>query len=421
MLPPMREDALRLARHARHQLEARMGRDAAWLALFALELDGRSGLGLAVLARLVLEVNEDPLGTLATRHALSLGIPDPDRAEVERFHRIDLWTRGLLAHHDRAAILPVSAFDEASAFREAPRFDPWLREQAEPWGGIEGAARALVRMAAALSDARTVPETTENPLRADDGWEETRLYAEWKTKVLAAVGDPPPHRGERAPDLTVLSDHWMEQEIAGLGALGQFELAIERAQVWASARPQKIGPRAALVRLWHAAGDHPARDEAIEAMLSIDSRDLNELEEARLALGELELWGPQIRVLDRMDELAPSHPVILANRGAALLAIEEMGLAEADLEKALEADPANGPALATLGLIRMRQDRYVAAREFLERAVEIAPDKAQVRVYLAACKNNQGNREAAIEELEKALELEPNHAQARQLLVELKA
>jgi tetratricopeptide (TPR) repeat protein len=211
----------------------------------------------------------------------------------------------------------------------------------------------------------------------------------------------------------------MEQDIASLGALGQFELALERAQVWAAARPQKIPPKAALVRLHHAARNEPARDAAVEALLAIDTRDLNELEEARLALGELELWGPQIRVLDRMDDLAPSHPVILANRGAAFLAIEEMGLAETDLKKAIETDQNNAPALATLGLIRMRQDRYVGARELLERAVGVAPDKAQVHVYLAACKNNQGDRNGAIEALERALKLEPDHAQAKQLLEEL--
>ena len=386
--------------------------------MFALEHDPQCGLALAVLARLVLEVNEDPLGTLATRHALSLGIPDPERAAIERYHRIDLWMRGLLAHSDRAAILPVSAFDDTSKFREMPRFDAWLREQSDPWGGIEGASRALVRMSAALADARTVPEALENPLRVDEGWEDTRLFGEWKSQVAASIGAAPAFE-EPKVDLTVLSDHWMEQEIASLGASAEFELAIERAELWSASRPNKIAPKAALVRLHHAAADSSARDEAVEKLLAIETRDLNDLEEARVALGELELWGPQIRILDRMDEIAPAHPVILANRGAALLAIEEIGLAEADLEKALEADPESGPALATLGLIRMRQDRYVAARELLERAVVIAPDKAQVRVYLAACKNNQGNREGAIEELKHALKLEPNHAQARQLLDEL--
>ena len=114
------------------------------------------------------------------------------------------------------------------------------------------------------------------PLRVDEGWEETRLYREWKSQALGALGDPPVHRAE-ATNLTVLSDHWMEQEIASLGALGQFELALERAQIWAAARPQKIGPRAALVRLHHAMGDATARDEAIERLLALETRDLNEL------------------------------------------------------------------------------------------------------------------------------------------------
>ncbi len=417
----MSDDALRLARHARHQLDSGMGKDAAWLALAALELDPRCGLALTVLARLILEVNEDPLGTLATRHALSLGVPEPERRGVERFHRIDLWRRGLLAHTDRATILPVPAFDDAAAFHETPRFDAWLRENAGPWGGVEPAAKALERMAAALSDARRVPETEDNPLRGDAGWEETPLYTEWK-RGSSSLGEPPESpEPAGAEDVTVLSDHWIEQEIASLGASGQFDLAIERAELWTALRPSKIGPKSALVRLYHAAREVAARDRVIETILASGTVDLNELEEARIALGELALWSAQIRVLDQMNAIAADHPVILANRGAALLELGELEKAESDLERALTVDPDNGPALAALGLIRMRQDRYVAARGLLEHAVEVAPDRAQVRVYLAACKNNQGSRQAAIAELEEALRLEPDHAQARQLLEELRS
>jgi tetratricopeptide (TPR) repeat protein len=424
MAPISQEDAmkstgsLRLARHAQHQLSIGMGRDAAWLALCAIEQDPGCGLALSVLARLILEVNEDALGTLATRHAIALGLPDPERDAIEAFHRIDLWRRGLIAHDSRETILPVSAFGDASKFRDMPRFDPWLREQSEPWGGLEGASQALVRMAAALSDARRVPETEENPLRVDTGWEEMSLFKEWKAQALASLGEPEPFRAP-GPEVNVLSDHWIDQEIASLGASGQFALGLERARLWASVRPQKIRPKAALVRLHHALLDHEGRDRMIDSILELETQDLNELEEARIALGELSLWGPQIMVLDRMNAITPDHPVILANRGAALLEIGELENAEKDLEKAIEVDATNAPALATLGLIRMRQDRYVGARELLERAVTVAPDRAQVRVYLAACKNNQGDREGAIGELEEALRLEPRNAQARQLLTEL--
>lgn len=417
-------DALKAARHAQHRLELGQTRDAAWLALYALDLDARCGLALTVLARIILEVNEDPLGTLATRRALTLDMPEAERPAVERFHRIDLWTRGLLAHGERAAMLPVTAFDDAAAFEETPRFAPWLAEQLAAWGDEAGAQLALTRMAGALADAMSVPETEENPLRADAGWQQTPLYQQWKAQApLDSLGEPPIPVDDAAKgkEITVLSDYWIEQEIAGLGASGNFELALERAELWARLRPHKVRPKCALVRLLDASGNQSERDRILDEMVAMDVHDLNELEEARLTLGERSLWEPQIRILDRMDRIAPGHPVILANRGAALLEIGETARAAQDLEQALQVDPTNAPALATLGLVRMREDEYVAARELLERAKEAAPDKAQVRVYLAACKNNQGSRQAAIEELEEALRLEPDNAQAKQLLEELQS
>lgn len=413
------ELALTAARSALAELELGQTKSAAWYGLWALERNPTCGLAWAVLSRIVLEVTQDPLATLATRRALRLGLPDPERAEVERFHRIDLWTRGLLAHDSGQPLLPVHAFEHPEHFRETNRLATWLANETAAWADDDGAARALTRLAASLADAWVVPEEVENPLRDPAPWKPTAAFLRWSQV------DPAPKARPTAPaseeKVVVLSDHWMEQSIMTLGAQSSFDLALERAEEWAQLRPDKVRPKAALVRVLHARQALTERDRAIEALLALGMRDLNELEEARLALGELELWEPQVRLLDQMDRLAPGHPVILANRGVALLQLGRTEEGERDLEAALAADPDHGPALANLGLQRMKNDEYVAARRLLERAVTVAPDQAQVRVYLAACKNNQDDRGGAILELEKALELEPSHGQARQLLDELRA
>lgn len=414
--------ARRAARHARAQLELAQTKDAAWLALHAIEVDEEEPLAWAVLARVVLEATEDPLATVATRYALSLGVPDPERMLVERMHRIDLWTRGLLDHDERASLLPLTAFDDGDAFSESPRFAPWLEEQMAGFEDERGCARAVFRMVAAFADAYVVPETDDNPLHAE-GWRPTDVYAAWRDgDPLSRLGDAPAPANDDADErVQLLSDYRIEQEILELGAQGRFRLARERAELWAKLRPTRVKPIAMQIRVLHAGEWRDARDAAVQALLALDCRDLNELEDARVALGELLLWDAQLEVLQRMDRLAPNHPVILANRGVAKMQLGDLEAGAADLEAALDEDPDCGPALANLGLHRMREDEYVAARTLLERAVKVAPDQAQVRVYLAACKNNQGDRAGAVLELESALKLDPHHTQAQQLMDELLA
>ena len=365
-------------------------------------------------------MNEDPLATIATRHALELGPPEPEREAVARFHRIDLWTRGLLRHKGGATVLKLADFAHAQDFERGPRYEAWFKEQLSGWKDEAQAVLGLVRMAAALADAWVVPQA-ENPLREDEGWGRTQSYEAWCAQMSPPEDVAPQETAqEESAQLTVLSDHWIEQEIATLGASGAFDLALERASVWASLRPGKVRPRAAWVRLLDAAQKPVERDRVIAELLGLGSQDLSDLEEARLALGQLGLWVEQIDLLDQMERLAPGHPVILANRGAARVELGELERGAQDLEAALATDPENGPALATLGLVRMRQDEYVVARPLLEKAVKIAPEQAQVWVYLAACKNNQGDRSGAVEALEQALEREPENTQALQMRKELK-
>lgn len=416
----METESLALARRAIRDLELAQTQSGAWLAILALDADPRCGLAWAVVARIVLEATEDPLGTIATRYALGLDIPEPERADVEQYHRVDLWTHGLLEHEQSAAILDISVFDSPAPFTPTARHDGWFAQQIAEFGSEEECARAVLRMVAAFSTAWVVPESDGNPLRDEGIWERTPEFEAFAATVDAQDADVAPKEAPaRKSGIQVMSDYWIEQEILSCGAQGSFQLALERAQAWVQLRPHRLKPQVALIRVLHAGGWQDELTAAVKALLASDLSDLNELEEARVGLGELSLWREQLEILDRMNALAPDHPVILANLGAAKMELGNEETGAKALEQALEADPDCGPALANLGLYRMRQDEYVAARELLERAVAVAPDQPQVRVYLAACKNNQGDKGGAVDELEKALELDPTHEQAIQLLDEL--
>lgn len=414
--------ALRAARKGRAALAELKTRDAAWFGLLALDLDPECTLAWALLAHILTEATQDPVATWAMHNALAVGLPEQDHGVLARFHRVDLWARGLLAHESGRAVLDGAELDAPDGFRITPRLEPWLEATSSNWGGAQGVLRALQRMAAALSDAWSVP-MAEDALRDDVAWPKKPEFAAWVDGD--PIGDAPPP-APPAPtglteDLRLLSDYWMEQEVAELGAQGRFDLALEHAQTWSDMRPAGLSPKIAMLRLHAARGDEAAKQAAAEEIAEHEPATLEGREEARIAFAELELWQPQVGLLDRMLEEAPGHPIILTNRGVAKLKIGDEVGAATDLEAALATTPDAAPALANLALVRMRQDEYGEAKRLLERAAEIAPEEADVLVYLAVCKNNQGDDKGAAADLRRALEIAPEHAEAARLLSEIGA
>lgn len=413
----MSERALEAARRARRALVRGATRDAAWLALWSTEMDESSNLGLAVVARILHEVSGDPLATVVTRAACERGLPDPERVEVERFHRIDLWSRGLLAHTAGQSLLPASVFEDASAFSPTHEMEGWFTERTARWQDLEGACRALRRLVGALSDAWEMPSEGD-PLRTDEAWADMPAYSEWKTQDPLQESEPEPLEEPDPYGITVISDHWTAHTITRLEEDKPGE-AIEIAERWVELRPGRVPPLVAVMQVAHRLGDEERLADAEAALLSIESENLNELEEARVGLGLLQRYAAQMTILNRMDALAPGHPVVLANRGAVRLELGESQAAEKDLQLALELDPRSGPALTNLGLLRMRESDYVAARALLEEAKKLYPDEAQVRYYLAACLQNQQHPEAALQEAKAAVELDPGFEPGHALLAEL--
>ncbi len=412
--------ALDAARRAHAALLAGSPRNAAWWSLYGCELDSGCGLAVAMVARTLAAVRADPLATLGTRHALQLGVPEPERADIEREHRADRWSRGLLAHTSGEAVLPWAAFSQPESFDVTGEHDPWFEERYARWGSPKSATRALIRLVGALSDALEKPDGGAESLRSETPWPDMPAYAAWKAERPLEDAPPAVELRPDPDDALILSDHWSRIELERLEEAGQLAAAADRAERWKDLRPGQLAPLLALLRIAEATGQAAAA-EALEAEILAETgeRDLDELEEARLELGALGRFGAQLAVLDRMDALAPGHPVILANRGAARLEVGDTSGAEGDLSLALALDPKSGPALANLAVLRMQEGDFGVARGLLEQAKALHPDEPAVRHDLALCLEAQGHRDLALAEARAAAALMPGWDGAEALLSRL--
>jgi Flp pilus assembly protein TadD len=389
---------------------------ATWAFLRALELDPANALAWGGLARQMLWSTSDPLATLTLRYALKSRLDEPWKTELEAEHRMDLFDRGLLRHKSGNSTLKVERFHVGKDFEATTRFAPWIQEHLGHWKSLENAATALARMAGILTDAYVAPEGSGNPLDTADGWVATPKFL-----AFQASAELPPTPTEsndaRCHDGAFLSDYWTKQHVMMLGVMLQFSLGAEAAAEWIKHRPRHLAPRAYLAQFFNLMHDRKKRDRAIRDLIQAQTDvDVEDLEESRRVLGQMQQWEPLIEILNRLDRALPDHPSVLANRGAARLEIGQTESGEKDLNQALKLDPKNSIALANLGLLHMRKNNYIEAREVLEKAVTLTPDQPEVRVYLAACKNSQDDPDGAIQELQEALRLDPSHVQARKLL-----
>lgn len=415
--------AVEAARRARRALARGETRDAAWLALWSTELDPDGGLGLAVVARILHEVSGDALATIVTREAQTRSLPEPERYDIERFHRIDLWSRGLLAHTGGQSLLPVSAFDDKTAFSETEAHAPWIAERTAHWGSSEGACRALRRLVGALSDAWEMPSEVTDPLRSEEPWPDMPAYTSWKADNPLTTEEPDlQQEGEPATSgVTVISDYWTEHTIQRLEASNRLQEASEINERWLELRPGRVTPIICLMHLCQKMENESRLKELAQEIVELDTEDLSELEDARIGLGLLKCFEAQRTILDKMNELAPGQAFILASRGAASLELNLYKEAESDLHMALQLEPENGAALVNLGLLRMREQDFVAARALFGQAKIIYPKEAEIRYYLATCLQSQNHPTQALEEAQAALEIDPTFEPAQNLIADINA
>jgi len=176
---------------------------------------------------------------------------------------------------------------------------------------------------------------------------------------------------------------------------------------------------AALGSIQARAGDDEAAVASFRSALAADS----DLVQTRLHLGNaLARLGEFAEALEAYDQVL-SRPGIASDtaaqariqRGSVRANLGQLDEARADLEAALEADPASAEAHLRLGGVLLAQGDVEAARASLGRAAETATVprlEAQAHATLAGLSRSAGDFQAAAASFARALDADPRYVEA---------
>jgi tetratricopeptide (TPR) repeat protein len=129
---------------------------------------------------------------------------------------------------------------------------------------------------------------------------------------------------------------------------------------------------------------------------------LERLGEHETALAELDLC------VDR----APEDARALLARAAVRAALSRLPEAEADIRRALRAEPASPDAHVALGVLLSRRALWREAIPPLRRAVELDPGRASAWDHLGEALNHVDDLDGALQAFHRSTELRPNGARA---------
>ena len=110
-----------------------------------------------------------------------------------------------------------------------------------------------------------------------------------------------------------------------------------------------------------------------------------------------------------------ANPSLLVPRGALLGKLNRHTEAEADVRRALEADPAQAEAHLQLGIVLVRRGRSQEALPVLQRARQLDQDSGEAAYHLGEVLYHLGDLPTALETLRKATELSPRDPKAYKL------
>jgi tetratricopeptide (TPR) repeat protein len=85
---------------------------------------------------------------------------------------------------------------------------------------------------------------------------------------------------------------------------------------------------------------------------------------------------------------------------------------EANLKRALTADPKNSLGLSLLGIVKVRQHKYDEALTLLSQSAQLDPQNAETFQYLGVALWEKGMRMPAESAFRRALQLAPENAEA---------
>jgi len=121
----------------------------------------------------------------------------------------------------------------------------------------------------------------------------------------------------------------------------------------------------------------------------------------------------------RAREIAPRHPLLLANLAHLYVLRGELGAAISSLEALVEVTPGDPDSWLRLGSLLGQGDHLEASRDALAVAVELAPGRADLRFHLGQALQRLGLLSEAGAEYRAALELDPSMVRAREALEQM--
>jgi len=185
--------------------------------------------------------------------------------------------------------------------------------------------------------------------------------------------------------------------------------------VWsrlAELTPEVVEPKIQIARIRQARRD-PETEEALRAVLSIDSQNREALRHLAQLLGRtratvnlaLDTW-------ERLASLDPGVVFPIAQRGRLLERVGRIDEAETEYRRALACDGRNSMALGDLARFYRVQRRWDEAAEIYRAHLEIDPGRLDVIIGLGQCLDRRDRLKEAEELYSRALALDPDNVTA---------
>lgn len=206
---------------------------------------------------------------------------------------------------------------------------------------------------------------------------------------------------------------------------GKRQLELRRQKFKVEASPQNPRLRAELSAAEANSGDYSQAVDELYRALALENEDekVPEIDRAmiRLAIDHIRRGehGTALDVLMRIQERLPDRPIGYSLEGVVHAQMQNFGLAEAALERALSMQPGSPEILTNLASLQVRQGNLEAAIDFLERAIAENPKNYPTLLRLGQLSLQRGQRDEAIGWFEKAIAAEDNSVAARNLLARI--
>ncbi|MBS1856297.1 MAG: tetratricopeptide repeat protein [Acidobacteria bacterium] len=188
-------------------------------------------------------------------------------------------------------------------------------------------------------------------------------------------------------------------------ALGEIEQARQQFQKAIELRPDYIIARLELARLQVTRGEYDAALKTAEAVLAIDSGNVNaRLVESAALMGQKK-FNDSRQILDAMIKGAPSSPDVLFQLGVVNLAEGKYKEAEDAFRRSYQLNPANSRGLMGVVETNMAQNKPDEALALLQAESDKAPNRVDLLVALANTAVRAGKWDFAVQTYQRALGL----------------